>query len=225
MKTSFKAVMLISVCGILMISGGLFIQNKQDKYEAKKEIKENIIVKSSSKMAYNEEEVESEQPVEQQEVIESKMPIATAATSIVIEEPIVYDNMTMKELSEKLDRSLNSTLAGKGNMFAERSIALGIDPYMALAIVLHETGCKWECSTLVKQCNNIGGQKGGPTCGNGSYKAFNTLDEGINGFFDNLYNNYYAKGLTTPEAINPKYAASTTWTTKIYKYMEEIKAK
>lgn len=136
---------------------------------------------------------------------------------------IVYDGMTLEELSAKLDRSLNSTLAGKGSTFASYSIELGLDPYLALAIVLEETGCKWECSELVKQCNNVGGQKGSPGCWGGSYRSFPTLDEGIKGYLDNLYYNYYAKGLTTPEMINPIYAESTSWASKVNNYIEQIR--
>lgn len=137
----------------------------------------------------------------------------------------VYDNMTMEELADKLNRSLNSTLAGKGELFANYSIQLGIDPYLALAIVLEETGCTWECSYLVKTCNNIGGQKGTPSCGGGAYRSYPTLDEGIKGFLDNLYNNYYAYGLTTAELMNPKYAENTKWAVNVNAYIERIKAK
>ena len=135
------------------------------------------------------------------------------------------NTLSYDELVAKLNRSLNSDLAGKGDSFAKYATELGIDPYLAVAIVLHETGCKWNCSTLLKQCNNVGGMKGSPGCNGGSYKAFPTLDEGIRAFMANLYNNYYAKGLTTPETIGPKYAASTTWATQVRAYMREIEAK
>lgn len=135
------------------------------------------------------------------------------------------NSLSYDELVAKLNRSLNSDLAGKGDSFAKYATELGIDPYLAVAIVLHETGCKWNCSTLLKQCNNVGGMKGSPGCNGGSYKAFPTLDEGIRAFMTNLYNNYYAKGLTTPETIGPKYAASTTWATQVRAYMSEIEAK
>ena len=134
-------------------------------------------------------------------------------------------SLSYDELVAKLNRSLNSTLAGKGDSFAKYAIELGIDPYLAVAIVLHETGCKWECSTLLKQCNNVGGMKGSPGCNGGSYKAFPSLDEGIKAFMNNLYKNYYAMGLTTPETIGPKYAASQTWATQVRSYMREIEAK
>ena len=137
---------------------------------------------------------------------------------------IVWDGLTMGELTDKLNRTLNSTLSGKGEIFATHSLELGMDPYLAVAIVMEETGCKWECSYLVKACNNVGGQKGSPGCNCGSYKAYNSLDEGIIGYLDNLYYNYYAYGLTTAELMNPKYAENIKWATNVNAYIEKIKA-
>ena len=140
-------------------------------------------------------------------------------------DPIVYDGLTMGELADKLNRSLNSTISGKGYLIASYSLQLGIDPYMATAIILHETGCNGTCSSLVRECNNVGGQKGGPSCGGGAYKAYATLDEGIMGYLDNLYCNYYSYGLTTPETIGPKYAASTTWASQVNNYIALIRSR
>jgi hypothetical protein len=140
------------------------------------------------------------------------------------QEEIVFDGLTRQELIDKLNRNLNSTLSDTGELFADYAIEYGIDPYLAVAIVLHETGCSWNCSELVTQCNNVGGQKGNPGCFGGSYAAFSTLEEGIKSYMDNLYQNYYAIGLTTPELINTKYAASTTWASKIHYYINKIKA-
>ena len=145
--------------------------------------------------------------------------------STVPVDPIVYDGLTMGELAEKLNRSLNSTISGKGYLIASYSLQLGIDPYMATAIILHETGCNGTCSSLVRECNNVGGQKGGPSCGGGAYKAYATFDEGIMGYLDNLYRNYYSYGLTTPETIGPKYAASTTWASQVNNYIALIRSR
>ena len=154
-------------------------------------------------------------------VIEEKVDAVLLSTEKEIVRDEVYDGMTIEELASKLDRSLNSTISGKGTLIATHSIELGIDPYLVTGIMLLETGCKWDCSYLVKQCNNVGGQKGS---GCGSYAAYPTLDEGIIGYIDNLYYNYYSKGLTTPELMNSKYAASNTWATKVNNYIEQIKA-
>ncbi len=136
-------------------------------------------------------------------------------------DPIVYEGKTLDELSELLNKSLNSTISGKGYLIASYSLEKNVDPVMATAIILHETGCKWGCSSLVINCNNVGGQKGQ---GCGSYSYFNTLDEGIMRFIDNLSNNYINYGLTTPETINPKYAEDPNWARNVNKYIENIKA-
>lgn len=140
-------------------------------------------------------------------------------------EEVVFDGLTLTELSDKLNRSLNSTLTGQGYFIASYSLEKGVDPYLATAIMLHETGCSATCSSLVMYCNNVGGMKGSPHCGNGSYRAFNTLDEGIRAFIDNLANNYYAYGLTTPELMNSKYAESKTWSEKVITHMNLIKSR
>ena len=136
---------------------------------------------------------------------------------------IVYDGMTMSELTEKLNRSLKSTIAGKGDIFASYSLERGVDPYLAVSIMLLETGCNWSCSSLMRRCNNVGGQKGSPSCDGGSYKSYPSL--GIKGFIDNIADNYYAYGLTTPEAMNKKYAASDMWAIKVNNYISSVKAK
>lgn len=137
----------------------------------------------------------------------------------------VYEGMTIEELSQKLDRSLGSGyLAGKGNLIANKCIELGVDPYIAVAIMLHETGCKYKCSNLVLSCNNVGGQKGSPSCGGGSYKYYATLDDGIVGHIENLYRNYFSRGYNTVSTIGPRYAESNTWVSKINNYVEQIRA-
>lgn len=135
---------------------------------------------------------------------------------------IVYDGLTMEQLATKLNKNLKSTLAGKGNLYAKYALEYKVDPYLAVAISLHETGCNNNlngCSNLVRTKNNVGGMMGS----NGALK-FSTLEEGIRKFIKNIKDNYVDYDLLTPEEMNPKYAASTTWTTKVNKYIEQIKA-
>lgn len=132
----------------------------------------------------------------------------------------VYDNLTMEELIDKLNRTLSSDLTNMGYAYANYSIELGVDPYLAVAISMHETGCKWNCSYLAKVCNNIGGQKGS---GCGDYAAFDTLEDGINAFVSNIKRNYVDYGLLNAEQMNPKYAEDPMWSSKVNKYIEEIK--
>lgn len=165
------------------------------------------------------------QEVEKEVKYEPKVEIAEEITEIepILTEEIVYDGMTLNELAGKLNRYLKSNLSGMGMVYASKSIELGVDPYLAVAISMHETGCKWGCSKLTRECNNVGGMKGKPSCGSGSYRKFDTLEEGITKFIENIAKNYYAYGLTTPEAMNHKYAESKTWATKVNNYINEIK--
>ena len=133
---------------------------------------------------------------------------------------IVYDNMTIEELSMKLDRVLHSTMSGKGNLIATYALEVGVDPYLATAIILLETGCNSSCSRMVNTCYNVGGMKGS---GCGAYASFPSLDDGIKAFIDNLNRNYYSYGLTTPETMGPKYAESKEWPMKVNNYINKIK--
>ncbi len=174
---------------------------------------EAIMLKSSRESLQQEEKNVKKDTVIKQEI---EIVSLKAATPV-----IVYDGMTMEELTNKLNLSLKSSLSGYGSSFANYAIQYGVDPYLALAITLHETGCNWTCSSLVQSCNNVGGMKGSGGCG--SYAKFDSLDAGIEAMISNLARNYIQKGLTTPETIGPKYAASATWSSKINYYIEQIK--
>ena len=218
-------VVIISMC---LIGTFCFIKQFNSSSKTTKSdvlLADNILTESSdiAKKITTETEIKAE-TVETESNDENNVVEETVVEEEPVVDPIVYDGLTRQQLIDKLNRNLNSTLSGKGELFADYALQLGLDPYLAVAIVLHETGCSWDCSDLVKYCNNVGGQKGSPSCGNGSYRAYATLDEGIRGYMNNLYNNYYALGLTTPEAINPKYAASTTWASKINSYIQKIRA-
>lgn len=222
---------LLTMLSIIMFSLAIVIQSREslstkkvdtvisyDEIDIKNmAASTNIIVKQMSNDTKNDEKTISTL---------SEVEMETAPASVVIPPRVeVYEQMTMEELAAKLDRNLgNGYIAGKGYLIASHCIEKGVDPYMAVAIMLHETGCKYNCSSLVRSCNNVGGQKGAPGCNGGSYKAYQTLDEGIVGFIDNLYKNYYSKGLTTIETIAPKYAQSSVWPTKIRNYVNQIRA-
>lgn len=185
-----KSIMLISVLSLLIILP--FIFNKE----------EDLSYVYSDNMI-------------KEEIIDIDVSIVTEEI-----EPIVYDNMTLEGLSNKLELSLNDDLSGYGNYIASYSLAKGIDPYLATAIMLHETGCSWGCSSLVKRCHNVGGMKGS---GCGEYGYFNSLEEGIQKFIDNIYNNYYAYGLTNANLMGNKYAEDPEWSRKVNTHIEKIK--
>lgn len=155
-----------------------------------------------------------------------KMEFYSTEDGVEVFEEVVFDGLTFDELSKKLDKSLTSDLTGTGNLFAKYAVEYNVDPYLVVGISLLETGCKWGCSYLTRECNNVGGMKGTPGCYGGSFRAFDSLEEGIEEFIANISLNYYKKGLNTPELMEKKYAGgSTTWAGKVNNYIESIKSK
>ena len=219
----------LSIVGILMVSIASIVE-ENDSFDIKSNMNNNamyivsVIDMSSANRVKQAEIISNDNEVANDKVVELYM--EQTPQSVYIPPRIeVYEGMTLEELGEKINRNLGTGyLSGKGNLIASKCIELGIDPYITTAIILHETGCKYNCSTLVKQCNNVGGQKGAPGCGGGSYKYYATLDDGIVGHIENLYYNYFSKGRTTVEAIAPRYAASTAWSGKINWYVNLIRA-
>lgn len=132
-----------------------------------------------------------------------------------------YNNESVETIYNKINRYLNSNLKNKGEFITKYSIEVGVDPYLAASVILHETGCEWNCSYLSRECNNFGGNKGKPSCNGGSYRKFENAEEGLTYAINNL-SNYYKKGLTTPEQINKKYATSTAWAGKVKNYMNKL---
>lgn len=212
--------LLLSVVSFFMIESYVKDIHKIDK---------EIIAEQGSKNTLYEEVITTvpttTTTVPAAEVVTTTTEITTtqaATTTKIIKEEILIDGMTEKDLADKLNKSLKNELANTGHYFASYTKNTGLDPYLAVAIALHETGCKWNCSTALKNCNNVGGVKGSPKC-QGDYKGYETLEIGINSYLDMLYNTYYSKGLNTPELMNPKYASNPEWANAINKYINAIK--
>lgn len=196
----------IKMALVVLITSSLIIGYKEKNKESdlvEKVIINHVLYRSDRILdRYKEEIIE---PVEELVVVEEV-------------DPIVYEGLTLNELGLKIDNVLNSTLDGYGTTIASLALDKGVDPVVAASIILVETGCKWTCSSLVRNANNVGGMKATST----RYARFATLEDGIEAFINNLARNYYAKGLTTPEAINTKYATNPNWHQDVYYYVEAI---
>ena len=183
--------------------------------------KNEIVETSTASMETNEN---NEMQINENSSINNDISISNSSTpdTQIIEEPIVYDGLTINQLNEKINKSLNSNVSGYGYLFGAYALEKGVDPYIATAIMLHETGCKWTCSYLVINNNNVGGIKGS----SGTYKTFDTLENGIKAYIDNLSNGYFSKGLNTPETIMRKYTGfeNLNWLEKVNNYINDVKA-
>ena len=203
-----------------MISIGMMIDQKGETYTTFniKEFDIKNIAASASLLTKEEKEEDSSQA----NLLLSEVVMETAPAAVIIPPRIeVFEGMTLEEVAFQLEKTLKNDVSGKGMVIAKKCIELGVDPYIATAIIMHETGCgQAQCSSLARNCYNFGGQKG-PGCG--AYRRYNSVDEGLEGMINNLYKNYYAYGLTTVEAIGPKYAEGNTWVGKINWYVNKIR--
>ena len=220
---------LVLTCfvAILMIYTGISMQRdlERNRVVNKVQVKEYKInnMAASTNMIFKESE--NEEFKSNRNIFFKEVEMETAPASIIVPPRIeVYEGMTLDELAEKLNRHLgNDIIAGKGKLIATECINRGVDPYVATSIILHETGCKTKCSNLARYCYNFGGQKGKPSCNGGSFKKFDSIDEGLVGMISNLYKNYYAMGLNTVELIAPKYCEGNTWAGKINWFVNNIR--
>ena len=211
---------ITAMVGIIMISIGMMIDQKGETYTTFniKEFDIKNIAASASLLTKEEKEEDSSQA----NLLLSEVVMETAPAAVIIPPRIeVFEGMTLEEVAFQLEKTLKNDVSGKGMVIAKKCIELGVDPYIATAIIMHETGCgQAQCSSLARNCYNFGGQKG-PGCG--AYRRYNSVDEGLEGMINNLYKNYYAYGLTTVEAIGPKYAEGNTWVGKINWYVNKIR--
>lgn len=244
LNVSLYVIIFLLVAAINVISIKKFFDNKEKNYlkdilatnfvtdfvsfnrieedivesENVEDVKENFVTEEVSTEEIKEDTVS-------EEIIEETIKLEEVEKSeSIINSDILYDGLTEEELIVKLDKSLKNELSGTSINFIEYYKNTGLDPYLAAAIVLHETGCTWNCSNLVKECFNFGGMKGGEKLYKDTrYSCYSSKEEGINAYLNMLYNNYYSKGLTTAELINPKYASSLEWAVKINNYISKIK--
>ena len=211
---------LTAMVGIIMISIGMMINQKGESFSTF-EIKEFDIknMAASASLLTKDKEKEDNSQVN---LLLSEVVMETAPAAVIIPPRVeVFEGMTLEEVAAQLEKTLKNDVSGKGMVIAKKCIELGVDPYIATAIIMHETGCgQAQCSSLARNCYNFGGQKG-PGCG--AYRRYNSVDEGLEGMINNLYRNYYAYGLTTVEAIGPKYAEGNTWVGKINWYVNKIR--
>lgn len=225
MKNLKKLSIITSIVAIMMISVGLVLQSD---LSSNMKISSNIsnfkiqnMAASTNMIVHNTKKEE----VVDDNITFKEVKMETAPASVIVPPRVeVYEGMTIEELGEKINRSLGSDIvAGKGNLIALECVNKGVDPFIATAILLHETGCGSYCSNLARTCYNFGGQKGAPGCNGGSYKQFSSIDEGLVGLIDNLNYNYFSRGLNTIESIGPKYAESGEWIGKINWYVDKIR--
>ena len=120
-----------------------------------------------------------------------------------------------------IDRYLNhynSPMAGMGDYIVKVSDAVGLDPYLVIAIAQQESNLG---KLMPPNCHNAWGwgiHSAGTLC-------FDSWNEGINTFVSGLSSKYLAYGLHTPEEIMTKYNATSpggAWAKGVNQFLEEL---
>jgi hypothetical protein len=136
---------------------------------------------------------------------------ATSSASI---KSSVKDYAAKKRAILRVLEDNRSPMAAYADSFLKACISYNIDCYLLPAIAGHESGfgrMVWPGS------NNAFGWGGG-------YIGFKNWGEGIATVAAGLRNNYVTEGPITPDMIGRKYAASTTWSSKVSYYMARFSA-
>ena len=122
--------------------------------------------------------------------------IVEAKEHITDKYPLLAQNKPIDEQNGK--ECVFDTVSCK---IAEKGKKIGLNEgqiLISIAISKWETGNY--TSVAFKEKNNVGGMM----CNN-TLRVYNSLDEGIEAFINNLKNNYFDMGLDTLEKIKPKY--------------------
>lgn len=98
---------------------------------------------------------------------------------------------------------LKGRLSGKESQFAKYGQKYGVDPALAMAIAMWETGNG--TSKMLRDKKNVGGMYDSR---NETFFRFDSIEQGIESMIRNLYKNYTSQGLKTIAAIQKKYAPS-----------------
>lgn len=98
---------------------------------------------------------------------------------------------------------LKGKLAGRESQFAKYGSKYNVDPALAMAIAMWETGNG--SSKMLRQKNNVGGMYDSR---NKTFFKFPSVEAGIESMIRNLHKNYTSQGLKTIAQIQKKYAPS-----------------
>lgn len=129
---------------------------------------------------------------------------------------LIYAGETLTEISEKLNAKFKGSLTNMGETLARLAIEKGMDPYLVAAISVHETAFG-QSSAAINKYNFGGIMCSGRLC------TYDSAEHGLVSFVNVIYKNYFSKGLITAEQMNSKYAADTSWASKVNAHYDALK--
>ena len=170
--------------------------------------------------------------VENEFIEVNDIPYKNNPPEIIDDGSIVWDGLTITELTNKLNKSLESYLTNTGYFFALYAKNEGLNPYLAVAITRYESGCGTSgCSGKTIKCNNLGGLRysSSKTCSEygGNFSKFDTIDEGIQAYLNTVLRYQKKYNLDDPQnaektidGMSSKYSNnSKIWPSRVkYQY-------
>lgn len=131
---------------------------------------------------------------------------------------------------EKLEAVFDGALKGLGRLFVKYSIAYQVNPALAAAIAMHETG-----NGSSKAANSQKNLFGYMTNGGSTLASFDSYEDSIKSGIRNLSLNYLYQGLNTVSKIQKKYAPTgaandpnglnNSWVSGVTYYYQRITGK
>ena len=145
----------------------------------------------------------------------SKKSLETNSLELLLDEAKGYSDN--KEIYDKITPWLKGNLEGLEEVFIDYAIEYEVDPVLAVAISLFETGNG--SSDLCINNNNFGGMRV-----NGTWLKFDSREEGAKSYIRNL-SRYTQKGLDTPSEMTDIYAeGSQHWVDNVEWFIDAINA-
>ncbi len=135
-----------------------------------------------------------------------------------------YNGEKIEKIAEKMNKYFAKTsLEEYGEYITKTSAYKKVDPYLVAGIILESTTCKYDCSILFKECNNVYMEKGDPGCFGGSYKKYDKIDDSILDLVLNIRKNFDDPKDQTPVNIYKHFNKNKTWVFRVDKYIENLK--
>ena len=143
---------------------------------------------------------------------------------VQVEEKTSFNGESIEAVGKKIERLLKKTnLEGMGEYISRTAIRKSVNPYLIGGIILESTNCRRDCSVILKQCNNVSGMKGDPGCFGGTYKKYNSIEDGINDLVNDISSRFETSESQVPNKMFKSYGKNATWAFKVSKFMEDLK--
>lgn len=149
---------------------------------------------------------------------------------VILENNLTYEGEDAVIIGKKIDNYLKNELSGSGELIAKYAINYKINPYLIASMIIENTNCDTNCTTLVKRCNNVYNaiynkdNINETSCFGGNYQKFNTKEDSIKSFIKYVKVNFYDQELTTPNTIYKAYKKDASWAFWVNEYMNKIKS-